>query len=49
MAIPPVHPDADVLMAWNEATALAREFWRRVQDELAISRDFAQIARDATP
>ncbi len=47
--IPPVLPTADVLVVWDEATRLAREFWRRVRDDPAISDGFVRIARAATP
>jgi HipA-like C-terminal domain len=47
--LPPVHANADVLAVWGDATRLAREFWQRVQDDPAVSRDFQQIARAATP
>jgi hypothetical protein len=49
MDVLPVQPNADVLVVWDEARALAREFWQRVQDDPAVSRDFAHIAHAATP
>lgn len=47
MVLPPVHPNADVLAVWDDAMRLAREFWQRVQDDGAVSRDFARVAHTA--
>jgi hypothetical protein len=45
--VPVVLPQADLLVVWPQAKALAREFWSRVIADKAISRDFTQIARTA--
>jgi hypothetical protein len=47
--VPPVRPTADVLNAWPQAIALAREFWGRVKGDPAMSKGFVQIARAAMP
>jgi AraC-like DNA-binding protein len=49
LQIPPVVPQADLLTVWPQALMLAREFWRRVVADKAISRSFVQIASAATP
>jgi HipA-like C-terminal domain len=46
--IPTVHPNADVLPVWREASALAQEFWSCVRSDAAISRSFKQIALAAS-